>query len=576
MGWGFRKSIKVAPGIRLNFSKSGISTSIGGKGFTYNTRGRVTASVPGTGIRYMHSLKSAKRTSSPVGAVIAGSQNLGPDGFERLSKREQATRDFVVMVKTRTTTALVDYFSSHGVYVHTEDLSEAVTLEDHQHFLESLSREFETTTNAIRLAVDIGSISLAEKEKAMRAVYEIEKKCAEHHGQLRDLSDAASALLAAVRSYPTTPSLVGPFITGLFGAFLISVVNIVAGFFVAAVALLYGGGKALGYFRERDVALALIEERDQHFDSLLVAEITLRPTLRSTRDTVKPKAIGFGATVLAATLAAFIMHLSNPRPAGTNAAASSAQATSDDADSQASKANGSLAASKFSWMVGKPPYEVVNDRRFKAAFRGVARASWKKISDRLMVASQSGIELKDGFLVGEGCKAHQCGSEKAAFAINESTGKGVLMMMETQGNTPVFTTYGAENLPVEQTPLAGWKQQQIDESPFPARSSSGKGDTTTAALSPTYPTSFDCSQARSDAEHLICSDAMLAAADVELATAYAKARAAVTDQAAFRERTRAQWNYRERTCHDRECLARWYADQKNALDEIAATGVVGP
>ncbi|WP_155257304.1 MULTISPECIES: hypothetical protein [Burkholderia] len=56
---------------------------------------------------------------------------------------------------------------------------------------------------------------------------------------------------------------------------------------------------------------------------------------------------------------------------------------------------------------------------------------------------------------------------------------------------------------------------------------------------------------------------------------HTKANAAVTNQAAFRERTREQWNYREKTCHDRECLVRWYADQKNALSEIATTGVVG-
>lgn len=42
----------MAPGVRLNVSKSGVSTSIGGKGFTYNSRGRVTASIPGTGIRF--------------------------------------------------------------------------------------------------------------------------------------------------------------------------------------------------------------------------------------------------------------------------------------------------------------------------------------------------------------------------------------------------------------------------------------------------------------------------------------------------------------------------------------------
>ncbi|WP_082163571.1 DUF4236 domain-containing protein [Caballeronia mineralivorans] len=38
MGGSFRKSIKIAPGVRINLSKSGVSTAIGSKGFTYNTR----------------------------------------------------------------------------------------------------------------------------------------------------------------------------------------------------------------------------------------------------------------------------------------------------------------------------------------------------------------------------------------------------------------------------------------------------------------------------------------------------------------------------------------------------------
>ncbi|MCO2745546.1 DUF4236 domain-containing protein [Pseudomonas aeruginosa] len=49
----FRKSIKVAPGVRLNISKSGVSTSVGGKGFTANVSKRgvkTTASIPGTGL----------------------------------------------------------------------------------------------------------------------------------------------------------------------------------------------------------------------------------------------------------------------------------------------------------------------------------------------------------------------------------------------------------------------------------------------------------------------------------------------------------------------------------------------
>lgn len=55
MGFRFRKRFKIIPGIWLNLSKSGVSTSIGGKGLTVNLKDgktKTTASVPGTGLSY--------------------------------------------------------------------------------------------------------------------------------------------------------------------------------------------------------------------------------------------------------------------------------------------------------------------------------------------------------------------------------------------------------------------------------------------------------------------------------------------------------------------------------------------
>jgi hypothetical protein len=49
----FRKSIKIAPGLKINFSKSGISSTIGGKGLSVNIGSRGTylnTGIPGTGI----------------------------------------------------------------------------------------------------------------------------------------------------------------------------------------------------------------------------------------------------------------------------------------------------------------------------------------------------------------------------------------------------------------------------------------------------------------------------------------------------------------------------------------------
>jgi len=87
-------------------------------------------------------------------------------------------------------------------------------------------------------------------------------------------------------------------------------------------------------------------------------------------------------------------------------------------------------------------------------------------------------------------------------------------------------------------------------------------------------TSFDCSKAKSIPEYLICHDPDLAAADRDLAVVYRQAKDAVVDKAAFTERTRKQWNFREKNCRDKECLLSWYGYQKRVLTKIAQTGDV--
>lgn len=71
MGFRFRKSIKLAPGVRLNISKSGVSTSLGRRGATLNigprgTRG--TVGLPGTGISYSEKLSGPQQPSRGSGA----------------------------------------------------------------------------------------------------------------------------------------------------------------------------------------------------------------------------------------------------------------------------------------------------------------------------------------------------------------------------------------------------------------------------------------------------------------------------------------------------------------------------
>jgi hypothetical protein len=53
MSWSYRKRIKIIPGVYLNLSKSGISTSIGVKGanVTFSKEGTyLNTGIPGTGI----------------------------------------------------------------------------------------------------------------------------------------------------------------------------------------------------------------------------------------------------------------------------------------------------------------------------------------------------------------------------------------------------------------------------------------------------------------------------------------------------------------------------------------------
>lgn len=69
MGIRFRKSVKIAPGVKVNFGKKSSSVSFGGKGFhhTISSSGRrtTTAGIPGTGISYSQSSGSyGKRTKS--------------------------------------------------------------------------------------------------------------------------------------------------------------------------------------------------------------------------------------------------------------------------------------------------------------------------------------------------------------------------------------------------------------------------------------------------------------------------------------------------------------------------------
>ncbi|QOW46164.1 DUF4236 domain-containing protein [Acinetobacter piscicola] len=84
MGFNFRKSLKIAPGVRLNITKKGISSvSLGGKGARVNLgkKGtRTTVGIPGTGLSYSSfSPKRAKKETTRSESVKSSMQmNMSP------------------------------------------------------------------------------------------------------------------------------------------------------------------------------------------------------------------------------------------------------------------------------------------------------------------------------------------------------------------------------------------------------------------------------------------------------------------------------------------------------------------
>ncbi len=82
MGIRFRRSFKIAPGVRINLSKSGVSTSLGRRGMTVNLRGRkvtTTVGIPGSGLSY--------RSSSTIGRPTHA------EGATSDTETEQAAQD---------------------------------------------------------------------------------------------------------------------------------------------------------------------------------------------------------------------------------------------------------------------------------------------------------------------------------------------------------------------------------------------------------------------------------------------------------------------------------------------------
>jgi hypothetical protein len=97
----FRKSIKIAPGLKINLSKSGISTTIGGKGLSVNIGNRGTylnTGIPGTGISNRTKIGGKTDTKSKSNYDIEYNDNMTIDKQNRGGKAMQAD-EFIEKIK---------------------------------------------------------------------------------------------------------------------------------------------------------------------------------------------------------------------------------------------------------------------------------------------------------------------------------------------------------------------------------------------------------------------------------------------------------------------------------------------
>ena len=94
MGFRFRKSVNLGP-LRVNFSKSGVGYSVGGKGFRATKKAgggfRTTASIPGTGISYVRDYPTSgkkKASASTASHSPSGNSNqtTPPSGGKKRRK----------------------------------------------------------------------------------------------------------------------------------------------------------------------------------------------------------------------------------------------------------------------------------------------------------------------------------------------------------------------------------------------------------------------------------------------------------------------------------------------------------
>lgn len=155
-----------------------------------------------------------------------------------------------------------------------EDVERSLEMAPHDAVFAGLTLQFSETTEAVQLLQDIGSLSLAAKEKAMKALYVIENTLAGARGTATGISEGLQNLNVATQSAPQAPK---------FWAYIFWV--IVLGFFslgapqfavVPIIVLCVGLFKKSQYKKKLVLSNEAVDKANSILDQLIEHEQTPR------------------------------------------------------------------------------------------------------------------------------------------------------------------------------------------------------------------------------------------------------------------------------------------------------------
>lgn len=167
---------------------------------------------------------------------------------------------------------------------------------------------------------------------------------------------------------------------------------------------------------------------------------------------------------------------------------------------------------------------------------------------------------------------------RGSVATSSSQSTGLLTVRNEQARTLACSALVSRDDPAEKSRYLGFFARECADYPMPsswkptqvARIAPPPAPSSTPTWPPRPGPAFDCDQAVTRAEHLVCEDAVLSLMDWELNRAFNRARAAVADPVAL-QREEDAWRYNVRdACDGVSCLQAAYGQRTSRLEAIAS------